>query len=202
MKAMQRIMKYLVCTPERGLLLNPNKEWDGTKNFEFEIVGMSDSEYAKDESRRSINGWSVFLNDSPVSWKSKMMPIVALSVTEAELFSAVQCVQDMMFVMRLLNSMELKVKLPMTLYIDNKGAKDLINNWSVGGRTRHIDVRNHFLRQCKEDGLILVKWIHGLENDSDMLTKNLAYPLFKKHVVTYVGHDVHMEPKNNSEHGG
>jgi hypothetical protein len=62
------------------------------------------------------------------------MHIVALSVTEAELFAAVMCVQDMLYIMRVLPSMGLKVQLPMLLEID-KGAKDLIdNNWSVGRR--------------------------------------------------------------------
>eukprot|EP00957_Ditylum_brightwellii_P042920 3249511-Ditylum_brightwellii.AAC.1 len=67
-----------------------------------------------------------------------MMPIVALSVTDAKLFAAVLCAQDMLMAMRVMNCMGLKVKLPIILYLDNKGAKDLINNWSVGGRTRHI----------------------------------------------------------------
>ena len=73
--------------------------------------------------------------------KSSTQKIVALSVTEAELYAAVQCVQDMLYVMRLLNSMGLKVKKPMVLKVDNKGAVDLINGWSVCGRSRHIEVK-------------------------------------------------------------
>ena len=64
-----------------------------------------------------------------------MMPIIALSVTEAELYAATQCAQDMLFVMRVMESMGLRVKKPMNLFVDNKGAVDLANNWSVGGRT-------------------------------------------------------------------
>jgi hypothetical protein len=60
-----------------------------------------------------------------------MMPMVALLVTEAELFAAVMTVQDMLFIMRIVESMGLLVELPMLLEIDNKGAKDLVNNWSV-----------------------------------------------------------------------
>ena len=58
--AMKRAMKYVVNTAERGLLLKPKGIWDGTRNFLFEITGMSDSDYAKDESRKSVNGWSTF----------------------------------------------------------------------------------------------------------------------------------------------
>ena len=72
------------------------------------------------------------------------MPIIALSVTEAELFSAVMFAQDMMFFMRILNSTGLKVKLPMKLEIDNKGAKDITHNWSVGGKLRYVEVKQFY----------------------------------------------------------
>ena len=59
---------------------------------------------------------------------------------ETELFSVVVFAQDVMFVMRALNSMGLKVKLPIKLEIDNKGAKHILHNWSVGGILRHVEV--------------------------------------------------------------
>ena len=74
-----------------------------------------------------------------------MMPIVALSVMEAELFAAVLCAQDMLFIMQILHSLGLKVRLPMTLYVNNKGAKDMYHNWSVGGHTCHIDIKQYLL---------------------------------------------------------
>jgi hypothetical protein len=66
-------------------------------------------------------------------------------MTEAELAAAVQTAQDMMFVMRVVESIGLKVQKPMILKMDNLGVHDLTHNWSVGGRTRHVDVRMHFL---------------------------------------------------------
>jgi len=81
--------------------------------------------------------WRMLL--SPV--KSSMQKTVALSVTEAELMAAVSCTQDMMYAKRILESLGLLVKLPMILEIDNKGTVNLINNWSVGGRTRHVETR-------------------------------------------------------------
>ena len=52
-----------------------------------------------------------------------------------------------------------KIELPMILHVDNRGAVDLINSWSVGGRTRHVDVRYWYLRKLKEQGVIRVEWI-------------------------------------------
>jgi hypothetical protein len=57
-KALNQIMMYCVGTPLRGLLLMPTEMWDGSAVFQFIINGLSDSEYAKDDSRHSINGWS------------------------------------------------------------------------------------------------------------------------------------------------
>ena len=190
--AMKRTMRYVVATPNRGLTLKPFGRWDGSKNYEFVIEGWSDSEYAKDASRRSVNGWSTFLNGAPVSYRSKMMPIVALSVTEAELFSAVLCAQDMLFVMRIVNSLGLRVKLPMKLNVDNKGMHDLSHNWSVGGRTRHVEVKQYFLREMKEMGLIEVEWKPGPEQRSDIFTKNLQRSLFEKHGAQFFGQDEYM----------
>lgn len=190
MAAMHRAMKYCLGTPKRGLLLKPNATWNGKPDFEFEIQGYSDSDYAKDlETRRSISGYAVFMNGAPVSMKSKMQSCVTLSVTEAELVSSTNCAQDMLFVMRLLESMGLKVKKPMSLYMDNKGAKDLTHNWSVGGRTRHVDVRQYFLRELKEEGTIVTHWVSGHDNPVDLYTKNLGGPDFERHAARFCGNN-------------
>jgi hypothetical protein len=77
------------------------------------------------------------------------------------------------------------VKKPMILEVDNKGAKDLTLNWSVGSRTRHANVREWFLRDLKEEGIIEVKWIAGDNNRADLFTNNLQSPLFEKHTKMY-----------------
>jgi hypothetical protein len=90
----------------------------------------------------------------------------------------------------------LQVEKPMILEIDNKGMVDIANNWSVGGRTRHMNTRYYFLRELKEAGVIRVIWRSGrLNMPSDMLTKNLARPLFEKHITTYCGEDEYLKRK-------
>lgn len=186
-------MKYCVGTANRGLTLAPFGEWNGTKHFSFELIGLSDSEYAKDESRHSVNGWSTWLNEANVTARSKMMPIIALSVMEAELYSAVQCTQDMLYCWRVMMCMGLTIKLPMTLYVDNKGAVDFCNNWSVAGRTRHIEIKQYFLRELKEMGLLKVKWKEGDEMTSDIFTKNLSGAVFEKHGSKFYGKDEYYQ---------
>jgi hypothetical protein len=205
-KAMLRAMKHCVGAPNRGLCLKPSRQWNGGADFEFVILGRSDSDYAKDvEKRGSVSGYSVFLEDAPVSMACRMQGHVTLSVTEAELAAATQCAQDMLFAMRVIESVGLKVKKPMILEVDNKGAKDLTHNWSVGGRTRHVNVREWFLRDLKEEGIITVKWISGDENSADLFTKNLQGPLFEKHTKVYCGDDEYVRsaahPVKDEDHG-
>jgi hypothetical protein len=188
MESMIKVMHYCVSTNRLGLTLNPKGKWDGKfDDTEFVIGGYSDSDYAKDgESRRSVTGYCVFLNEAPVAMKSRMQDAVTLSVTEAELVAATQCIQEMMYVKKLIESVGLKVQLPMVLYVDNKGVKDLINGWSVGGRTRHIDVRYFFLRELKEKGIAKVEWVRSNNNPSDLFTKNLNIELFEVHAKKFV----------------
>jgi hypothetical protein len=193
-KALFRVLKYCSLTPDRGLLLKPNRAWDGSPDHKFAIRGFSDANYATDTSnRRSISGYSVFLEGAPVSMKCGQQTSVTLSVTEAELVSATQCAQDMLFVMRVLESIGLQVEKPMILKVDNKGAVDLANNWSIGGRTRHIEVRQYFLRDLKMDDIIRAEWIEGASMSSDIFTKNLHRPLFEKHMTVYCGTDKYMK---------
>jgi hypothetical protein len=133
-----------------------------------------------------------------VGARSSTQKTVALSVTVAETSAAVQCAQDMLFTMRVVESLGLKVAKPMILQVDNKGVHNLAHNWSIGGRTWHIDVRINFLQELKEEGILVLEWIPGNENASDLFTKNLHGPLFEKHTATFVGQDV----QSNTAHGG
>jgi len=190
-KAMERCMSYVVATPNRGLLLKPEGSWDGTQeNAVFNIRGRSDSDYAKcPDTRRSVTGCRTFLNGSPITFRSATQKTVSLSVTESEGSAGVTCVQDMLYTKKVVESMGMKVELPMILEMDNKGAVDLANNWSVGGRTRHVEVRNHFMRELKEQGILKIVWISTDDNDADLFTKSLPGPAFAKHAAVFCGRD-------------
>eukprot|EP00957_Ditylum_brightwellii_P129436 9874336-Ditylum_brightwellii.AAC.1 len=118
-----------------------------------------------------------------------MQRIVVLSVTEVENIAGVQCVQDMLYIKKDLESMEFKVELPMLLYMGNSGAIDVENSWSACGRTRHMETRMFFLRDLKEAGVLEIKWGKGSENPADIFTKNLPGPAFDKHSKVFVEED-------------
>jgi len=96
------------------------------------------------------------------------------------------------YIYRLLESLELKVELPMVLEMDNSGAVDIANSWSVGSRTCHVDVRNYFLHELKDKGLLVIRHIAGESNDADIFTKNVTSAIFDRHVSLYVGQDEYV----------
>jgi hypothetical protein len=86
-----------------------------------------------------VSGDISYVCGAPVAMHSAGQNIVEVSVTYSELVAAGQVAQYMLFVMILMDSIGLKVKKPILFNVDNKGAVDLINNWSCGGRTRHME---------------------------------------------------------------
>ena len=113
-KALKTLMKYVVATKNRGLVLAPDTVLDGSRKFQFWIGGRSDSDYAANtDDRQSVSGGGVFVNETPATFRSVTQKFVTLSVTEAEGAAGVITAQDMLYVYRLLLSMGLTVELPM-----------------------------------------------------------------------------------------
>jgi hypothetical protein len=107
-------------------------------------------------------------------------------VTEAEFVAAVEVIQNMLFSLRVMMSIGLKVHLPMMIEVDNEGAVDLANCWTATGRTRHIASRINFVRELKEEGIIVLQWLSNQEMSSDIFTKNVGGKAFAKHRDVYV----------------
>jgi hypothetical protein len=102
--AMLRMMKYVYNTMERGLVLNPTQNWDGSKEHKFIISGLCDSNYTKDsQTGKSISRCRVLLEGAAGMFRSLTQKSVALSVYEAEQTAGVLCAQDMMYVWNVLN---------------------------------------------------------------------------------------------------
>ena len=104
LKVMYHMMQHCVGTKERGLTLKPDCKWDRDPNFLFILKGKSDSTYASNEDVKSVTGYSTTLNSTTISFKSKGQTATTLSVTESELVAAVDCVQDLLFERRVMES--------------------------------------------------------------------------------------------------
>ena len=185
-RAMCRVMLYCFDFPIRGKVIHLTRKCENESTFEFEKKGRLDSDFAKDPiAHHSVNGYSIFVEGASASIKSQMQKYAALSVTEAEYGSGTKCVQDMLFTMPTLKSVGLHVQRSMILEMDNKETIGLGNNWSVGGRTYHIDVQHNFLRELKADGILAFRYIPTAHNTSDISTKNVDGTTFNRHAATY-----------------
>jgi hypothetical protein len=176
-KAMTRLMKYVVNTESLGLKLKPRKLKDM-----FILEGISDSEYAGDtDTRISVYGYLLYFCGAPIAWKSKSGKSVTLSSTEAEYFALSEVAKEVIFVKQLVASMGITIAFPIIIKVDNVGAIYLANNHTTGQHTKHIDIRQHFVREYIEDGILKVVSVKSEENDSDIFTKNTTEEVFNKH---------------------
>ena len=144
------------------------------------MEALSDSDFANDnETRISVYGYIVFFYGVPIAWKSKSMKSVVLSTTEAEYVAVSEVVKEIKFLYLLLRSMEIKVPLPIRIRVDNVGAIWLANNSGVSERTKHVDIRAHFVRFYVMDEVVTIDFVKSAENTSDIMTKNQQGIYFK-----------------------
>ena len=68
----------------------------------------------------------------------------------------------------------------------------MANGWSVGGRTHHVDMHIHYIRELKEAGILVIKWVPGPDNDTYMHTKNVSNPLYENFGTVYFGKEVYF----------
>ena len=194
LKAANKLRRCMIATPDRGCVVKPNAEWDGSQDVLFVLEGWSNADWANDiENRRSISARLLELCGAVFLARANQQDTVALSGAESEVASVVVLVQDMLHVWRILTSIKLRVESPMVCWCDNKGLVNLLNSWKVAGRTRHVAVKLCFLRELKERGIFQFKWRLGENVKAGLFSKNLARPLFEKHAKNIVGVDEHMK---------
>jgi hypothetical protein len=102
-KAMLCVLKYSVDTVEQGLVLEPNRKWDGSQHHKFVMSGRLDLDYTKEpKDRCSVSGHVVYLEGAPAMFKSSTERTVSLSTTKTETYAGVTCVQDMLYMKNVL----------------------------------------------------------------------------------------------------
>jgi hypothetical protein len=152
-KLLLRCIKYVIITEYLELKLKPNTR-ESNFNIEgttdgadlTELEGISNSEYRADEETRiSVFGWNLYFCGAFIAWKSKASNSVTLLSTEAEYIALSEITKEIMFVKQVIETMGIGMKLPFIVQIDNVGAIYLSNNYLLGQRTKHIDIRRHFV---------------------------------------------------------
>ena len=86
----------------------------------------------------------------------------------------------------MLEFLGIEVNYPVVVNVDNLGAIYLADGNSSTQRTKHVDIRYHFVREYIEDGIVKVKFVRSEDNDSDVFTKNLSSELLDKHAEKFM----------------
>jgi hypothetical protein len=151
------------------------------------IKAFSDSDYAGDRDKRlSVTGLIIYVLGAPVAWKSHAQRNVTLSSTEAEYVAVSEVCTEIIFIRQVLNFMGIVVDYPILVFVDNIGAIYLASNSATSQRSRHIDVRYHYVREYVEDGTVKIVFVRSEDNDADVFTKNTSTAIYNEHTAKFM----------------
>jgi hypothetical protein len=144
--------------------------------------GLSDADWASDEKdRKSVSGYCFYYLHCLVSWSSRKQRTVSTSSTESEYYALTNAIKEAIWIRLFTSLMQLPSSKPFPILGDNQSAQSIANTDAISSRTKHIDVRHHFIREHIANGSFSVKWIPTSDMTADIFTKPLLHTLFIRH---------------------
>ena len=146
----------------------------------IKISGYSDANWGNDiNTRRSTSGYIFYIAGGVVSWSSKRQATVALSSTEAEYMALTHATKETVWLRALLGELGFHQGDPSTIFEDNQSCIALARNPVHHARTKHIDIRHHYIREKLESGEVTLRYVNTKEMVADAFTKPLPKPQFE-----------------------
>ncbi|KAJ9547280.1 hypothetical protein OSB04_019823 [Centaurea solstitialis] len=171
LQAVKRIFRYLKGQPRLGL-------WYPYES-PFELLAYTDSDYGGARlDRKSTSGGCQFLGARLVSWQCKKQTTVSTSTAEAEYVAAAQCCSQVLWIQNQMLDYGITF-LNTPVYIDNNSAISIVNNPVKHSKTKHIEIKYHFIRDSNEKKLIQVLKVHTDYQYADLFTKAFDVGRFK-----------------------
>lgn len=165
---LKHVFRYIKQTIDYGLTYRKSES-------DLKLLAYCDADWgAAVEDRRSISGYCISLTKSgpPISWKSRKQTSVALSTCEAEYMSISITCQEIIYLTQLLRDIEpSREPIPAIIRNDNQGAIALVKNPVKHTRSKHIDIRYHFIRDCYNENKVTLEYVPTNMNISDLFTK-------------------------------
>ena len=170
--AVKRILRYLKGTDDLCL-------WY-PRGGSLELLGYTDADFgAYKPDRKSTSGMAQFLGPCLVSWASKKQTTVAQSTAEAEYVAAAACCSQLLWLKQQLSDYGIVLS-NVPIFCDNTSAINISKNPVQHSRTKHIDIRHHFLRDCVEKGMVSMEHCRSEDQIADIFTKALNKEPFEK----------------------
>lgn len=187
MQAARSVARYLATTANRGIRYIKRGG---------PFVAYADADWAQCvNDRKSYSGYVVLHSGGPVAWEAKKQPTIALSSTEAEYMAMTNAAKEIKFLRNILEELELQAIYngeEITLNIDNQGAIKLASHNGYSPRTKHIDVRHHFIREAVENKILKLEYVASEENLADIFTKPLG-PVIHKRIGDKILNEIKTE---------
>jgi hypothetical protein len=183
MLAAKHVLRYLGGTKLLALSLGvPSPSLPDSLCASITSMGCSDADWASDTiDRKSISGYSFFFQGSLISWSSVKQKAIALSSTEAEYYAMTHAFKEGLWLRVFLNLLDFPILRPFPIFSDNQATCSLSHSPAISSRSKHIDIRHHFIRALVQDGSFLTSWIPTADMPADIFTKSLDHNLFSRH---------------------
>jgi hypothetical protein len=166
---LKRLVSYLSCT--RSLKL----KMSDTNINNDKMITMCDADFAEDrEDRKSNSGYIIQLNGGTISWSCRKQDIVTLSTTEAEYVAMTEAVKEALWVRSAMKELCDQGNGPLTVFCDNQSAIAMTDKQNFSNKTKHVDVKFHFVRDMVKKEELELKYIATDVNIADLMTKPLG----------------------------
>ena len=174
--ACDRVFRYLAGTKSLGLVFGTTQ---GGPNSSMAVSAYSDADWGHNKvDRKSITGWMAQVNGDLVSWASKKQRTVSLSTCEAELYAESSAIQETLWLRGLMSELKLLPDGPSTVMSDSQSAIAVSKNGVRSERTKHVDIKYHFITDVIDRGDVQLKWVSTKDQLADLLTKGMCTPTF------------------------
>ncbi len=169
----KRVLRYLAAAQDRGLTI---------RRSTLTLSCYSDADWAGDETTRaSTSGVLVLLGSNPIYWNSVRQRVVAKSSAEAEYAALNTAAGAVMYLRGIFSDLGIPQELPTVIYTDSQSAIAIAKADTVPKRSKHIEVRYHYIRSLIQRGLIQLRYVRSADNVADFFTKGLTKDVFEKH---------------------
>ena len=168
----KRALRYLAGTLHHGITFS---------STDTRLTGFSDASWANKPDRKSTTGWIFILAGGPIAWKSIRQRIVALSTCESEYIALADASKELLWLHELLKTLEVPQS-KTQMNCDNQSAIATAKTVAITERSKHIDVRYHFLRQLIIDETITLEFTRTTDMLADILTKCSTFDAIGKFV--------------------
>jgi hypothetical protein len=181
--AAKHVLRYLAGTRTFALCLGtPFSPVPSSLQGFMQSVGCSDADWASDSvDRKSISGYSFYFLGSLVSWSAVKQKSIALSSTEAEYYAMTHAFKEALWMRVFLGLLRFPVPRPFPILSDNQAACALSHSPAISARSKHIDIRHHFIRTLVQDGSFSTTWVPTEDMPADIFTKSLPFAVFSRH---------------------